>query len=307
MLALIAMPLLQACARGPGVDCTWSKVSHPEFDHMGDLEMFDSGYGVALFFESDGPYDVTWETVVAVTEDAGLTWTETNRTENGWFSNLHAFDESRILVGGRGMKSSSDGGQTWTDEIDGFEQWVGELHFWDDQIGVSVGDYGVNRSEDGGETWGSVLETAAPLESLTIGPNGMVSTMNPDALFVSGDRGATWSRLPTPQPLGDPTAAFVTEDQGVISTGDILWFTANGGTTWTRSHPSAMVLPVSDAVWLDENRGWLIGQQLYRTKDGGQTVSRVEGPPIPLTARMDITESGSTWLATGNDGLWKCE
>ena len=132
LVGLLAASCLPACAgdRAPGVDCEWVEVSQNGFESGGDLAMFDSGEGVAVVTHYAGPVDDTLWQYTLVTDDAGVTWTKTFEFVENDEVTLHAFDQANLLLGGEGLRRSTDGGRSWTWSHEPDELHCAQVHFW---------------------------------------------------------------------------------------------------------------------------------------------------------------------------------
>lgn len=88
--------------------------------------------------------------------------------------------------------------------------------------------------------------------------------------------------------------AMVNESQGYFVGREGLWYTAEGGLTWTkRKLPrEAGSFLMTRAHFIRENRGWLYGtgKVFYSTEDGGMNWTKV-----PESASINLTASNTAW------------
>ena len=162
---------------------------------------------------------------------------------------------------------------------------LNDVHFVDHLHGFAVGQYGrMTATIDGGETW---------VES-------------------------------TPFPAcNSRTITFTTADSGWVGGSCGIYFTSNGGGTWTLQSP--LVQGINDLFFLDSKHGWAACDKLQtmRTTDGGTNwhLDSVEVPSTPNNPTLAIhfkdkmngwvvggvlphysTDGGDTWI-TGSSLL----
>jgi photosystem II stability/assembly factor-like uncharacterized protein len=182
---------------------------------------------------------------VAVTRDAGRTWSRIDFPEDSLFVSFDWLDERTILVAGQFLWRSDDCGATWKK--------------------VTVLPHGVTRLTID-SSWASRLWCLAP-------PN----------LFRSDDTGSTWKKVHVPAGFSAENGVFLgggtTWVSGFLSaTESALLGTLDGGETWTVafSEPGHKRL---QPFFLTPLRGWLLASEfvwpkdkpveLWSTRDGG--------------------------------------
>jgi photosystem II stability/assembly factor-like uncharacterized protein len=115
-------------------------------------------------------------------------------------------------------------------------------------------------------------------------------------LYVTRDGGFTWAvrELPVALLFGAPD--FFSASDGIVTDGQRLFSTSDGGATWTQSGtlPISGTNLVGSIDFVDPNDGWVTdGQHLYATHDGSQTwitITPVVVPSPPSKAPpVDIT------------------
>ncbi len=223
---------------------------------------------------SDGAAAGSQAVTIYMTKDGGDTWKRVSTTAGGSGGLPFGCDKTGIsfattsvgwvtgvCAGGRPfLYKSSDGGNTWSRQT----------------IASPTG--GVNCQCDvsppafaGGSSVGYLLVAE---------PTG--AGAETDAVYVTADRGRTWTMHPLPQTVSalDPvTPAMVVASSGGPS--PHLWQTGNGGASWTQS---AGDLPAQKSPQLDFVKpavGWALGgpaaaPALYSTVDGGKTWTRLQ-------------------------------
>lgn len=94
--------------------------------------------------------------------------------------------------------------------------------------------------------------------------------------LTTSDGGATWTTART-QEFGR-SLFFLNDSLGWMVTNEGLWKTVESGRSWTKLPRSAATKWLTQVCFLDENRGWAIGERksVYLTVDGGKKWSRVD-------------------------------
>ena len=184
---------------------------------------------------------------------------------------LMSASEGWVLAGEHILWTDTDG-QSWTDitpplatgQVIDTVYFLAKDHGWAVLHAGDIGDspiISLAATADGGKSWsGQALPLSQFLRSLYWCTNYLsfvddmhgwilVRRMSGSAyregeLFVTGDAGKTWSKLPTP-PIGGKIQ-FVSQSTGWIFGGvhgDELYRTRDGGQTWLRT-----VIPLPDEV-----------------------------------------------------------
>ncbi len=277
-------------------------------------------------------------------------------------SALIGLSESRILLGAtdHGILQSTDTGVSWSPVAEG-----SALGFAanDSQIYAATTS-GVLESQDGGETWRelpppplhdlrrlqiiggaplisgsntspvtigangewlSLTHTPLPLLGLFAMPDGVLFASSPDGLFVSRDRGASWTEAIagehgciTQLTFWDEKCAWagVTPDDAVLRTSD-------GGLTWERLPAPFGVLPLVAlqavpapanrapaaliAVTYDERQQTAV---VWRSEDGAESWSRgtpvrTPWPIVPTCGSPSVVAVGNAITVQQPDGEWR--
>ncbi|HZW10183.1 MAG TPA: YCF48-related protein, partial [Phycisphaerales bacterium] len=247
-------PSVGYAAGGPGVILktmdgghTWSMLSSGAAFDLMDIDMRESGFGVAVGDDLG----------VLRTNDFGRTWIP-SRADTVAYSDFHAaqiIDEDTVVACGIGeawdpadapavFYRSDDGGRTWERRGEGIfpeTAWIFEdVHFVD---------------EDHGWLFGQTL-------TFPVQP----------AVFATSDGGLTWTRADNGS-IGFPLDGQMHDTQrGWFTSGGTLWVTQNGWlSTTTREYPVALG-NVNDLEFIDEDTGWMLGRwgEVLRTDDNGQ-------------------------------------
>lgn len=208
---------------------------------------------------------------VGRTTDGGLTWTfSTVAGHEGLdFRSLYAFDDQHAVIANAGSPAhiliTSDGGNSWKQVYNNEHQdaFFDGVDFWNDKEGLIYGDpidgkMLLLRTGDGGNTWQEISKP--PLlekgeasfaasgtgircideKKVMIATGGIVSR-----LWISNDKGKTWSSIATPIIQGESTSGILSFTQTnkmlIIVGGDfqrpslttkLNYYSLDGGKQW---------------------------------------------------------------------------
>jgi photosystem II stability/assembly factor-like uncharacterized protein len=208
---------------------------------------------------------------------------------------------------------SLDGGKTWAQRLTVFGPTSCDLAFDSVVAGTLYASYssrpGLFRSDDGGETF---TELPAPFGGarLASAADGALIAGVGTVIYVSRNRGGTWTQIPSPVRCltisaiaVDPFDAkrwYVGGAGYLFTCGDVAR-TDDGGSTWTLvSEPgpvTGLIVDESGSGLLYASTGHLVpsntpGRALVST-DGGETWTDLRAP----------AEAGCT-IALSDDGRW---
>ncbi len=244
--------------------------------------------------------DTAW---ISRSEDDGHNWTHMRLpdTEVSVIS-VFAFDRDHAFVGTGGPQSlmntgsghvwkTTDGGATWSDVLYGIDSRFGNLHFWDQNRGITVSQ-GANDSAD---------------------------------VFITGDGGATWTRtlrLRARIPLYN-TIQFIGEYGWFASSNyyeqkeSSVFRTTDGGASWEEKSAGAEIDFVSDIAFLDPLKGWLVDevtQRIRRTVSGGARWSAAFYPMSgerlvglhadPVSRAVWVLSDRYAWVSRDDGASW---
>jgi len=217
---------------------SWSLISNSIPDHKAfyRVKFTDELHGVAaggLFFQPAA--------FVKVTQDGGLTWTETTPSEADVIQSLYFFDDG--LTGWACGKSgtllkTNDGGMTWEDKR--FENaYYKDIHFYDELHGILLTGSWVRLTNTGGELWEDQfvigdyhsqnrLTSWGFDQVLTVGYSGSINK--------STDGGRTWEKINEQITSFFQNVGFFNHQDGFAligtSTTKFLYRSHDGGHSW---------------------------------------------------------------------------
>lgn len=176
-----------------------------------------------------------------VTDDGGLTWTETTPEGCEWLTDVTYYSDMCVWACGYdgGLYRSLDGGNTWFDMYYGSDSFK-SIHFYNQNDGILLESHEVRLTFDAGATWDSVAYID-------------------EGFYSSYDAMMSW------------------EEYKVAAVGynGIMSRSLDGGSTW-ESMCHGLRIYFSEIGFFDRFNGMVIGyysnqHSLVRTYDGGYT------------------------------------
>ena len=166
-----------------------------------------------------------------------------------------------------------------------------DVFFVDKLTGFLSGNGYVGKSTDGGLTWNKVIPATLnnPWINLffTDANNGWAFS-EAGYIIKTRDGGATWQRLNYSMFNGQ----FFDADHGYLIMNNASYKTIDGGATLI-----PLAGPQKTKLFADSSRGWLYGNVLSKTKDGGKSFSILSPPGDLGVYAMQFTDSLHGWLA----------
>ena len=225
-------------------------------------------------------------------------------------------------VGDRGtILHTSDGGQTWKQQMAPFDGTLNSVYFLDEQIGWAVGESPlpymkrgrgvILRTDNGGRTWlRERVDTLPALRKVYFQSSkrgfavGDGSPLFPSGAFFSGD-GRSWNPVAVQGLAGWVAATFQKDGTG-------LFLSPQGKITRCSGAQSICVsartpLPkqrMRDIAWAGDQQAWAVGDQgtLWLSTDGGQSWSDYSErlPKGVATGELDFAticcRGSSVWI-----------
>ncbi len=249
-------------------------------------------------------------------DDGGDTWTSSGLEDSNHIGRIIVDPQNQdrvfaaatgILYGKneeRGIYRTTSGGDDWervlfvTDSTAAIDIVMNPIHtdtlfaaMWERTRKPYQRDYGgitsaVHRSVDGGDTW-EILTNGLPISDDQTGRIGLaISESNPNTVY----------------------ARYTTNEITNIFNG--VYKSTDSGDTWTLISNSSVNGVDSSFGWYfgnirvhpeDEDDLFILGQQLFRTQNGGANWQPVTGMHVDHHA-MDFSRTDSDFILAGNDG-----
>lgn len=217
------------------------------------------------------------EDVILVTSDGGNTWTDLNyqsEFEQNYIDGSALLNDGSILIGsGNGIVKIENGNssQISTEEVTGML-----YNSEKDYLIIAKyqgGDYLMKKSIDGGVTWetkGFISDYGYNIHQSSTGK--IYIPGNNDEYYTSDDDGETWVTNVNPFGTYISSFSFLDEMNGLISTGNALHRTTDGGETFTQINNA---YAISNLQMIAENNYLFTTAQnssttVYQTKNAGE-------------------------------------
>jgi photosystem II stability/assembly factor-like uncharacterized protein len=211
--------------------------------------------------------------VVAVTLANGQ-WYWQNPLPDGLSrSSVYAIDSLTAVAVGSTVIRTSDGGQTWSNQVRGITGNLSSVHFIDSHDGWAVGDSGAMfRTTNAGLDWTLQLTgTTANLTSIEFASENFGWVAGKGVILHSIDRGLSWNAQTSKPNVSYRSLCFVDSSYGWVVedssfTARILK-TTDGGTHWSVQSSRRNMYALQ---FLNRSNGWLIqGVSIRHTTNGG--------------------------------------
>jgi len=253
----------------------------------------ETGDGSATGEEPDP--DGTWQ-IVSVPTEVNLYDVDFGSIDRGW-----------IVGASQMVLSSSDGGDTWTEETSGFftstvPSSQSSAHFVAPLDEFFTGDYTLLRVDalDSKVVWASA---ATPLEQTPFNDRQMIpERLTP--LFLTTDGGETWTRMSVATNFqlwglaGVSATAARTASIGASDHPDSDTYAIDNGRDKAGTKMTWGALRGMD--FLDANTGYTVGVEIFKTTNGGASWTSVGQASDDLWA-VDVVDATHGW-AVGERG-----
>jgi photosystem II stability/assembly factor-like uncharacterized protein len=294
----------------------WTQVGVPSLQRALGSVAF-AGPSVAVALGAEGRY--------IRSTDAGLTWMQATSPLLSNESGSVAFADTNVGVivsrssSGGAILRTVDAGVNWSIAYPNSGR-MNKLAFGSPTVGVAVGDNArILRTTDAGLTW-----TASTVSAGVVGFTGVAFADANTVVVVGGgvtrrstDGGQTFGAVTTP-PGVNPTdalkVAFGSPQVGVVvGSGNQVYWTADGGQTWTAGTGAALetVGGFRDVAFLDASTAIAVGQSvsslnrgvILRSGDGGRTWTAVDAGITGVFVNYAVAFGSPTvGVVTGDTG-----
>jgi len=222
----------------------WTKTTADPFGTDEDISVvgtFKVGRSVQRILVGRGSTDVASPAEVAYSDDTGATWVSVNvgNTVGEFITSMYVLSNYDLYVGTDGGRiyKSEDGGLNWEVKEDAAisTSAYNDIFMLSTQVGYAVGAAGlVVKTLDGGRNWGQLTATGtADLHTVwALNRNRVWIGSDNGVMYYSTNGGRTWG---TRNVIGSDSVTsqdWLNDYYGVVTTGETVQFTINGGTSW---------------------------------------------------------------------------
>lgn len=242
---------------------------------------------------------------------------------HGWITGNDANlpgDESILMY-------TRDGGQQWIQRTSPDSAVLHNVSFTDTLNGWAKTD-DLWRTYDGGQTWSKALDTDDPSESAVCFLDLQHGWVSGDSLLYTHDGGQAWINISPPALPGNGISAFEFMDtlQGFViqylspaSSLSEVWYTEDGGNTWTSLETPdgtnlfyrGMDVDPEGRFWTVEHGGVVmtarIGDSVMQHRASGPTDQYVDVQMFDTTTGYVLGLSGSFRRTKDGGGLWSTD
>lgn len=228
-------------------------------------------YGLSFANTSDG-WVCGSSGYISHSADAGITWnTQTTNTDKDLYSinfidNKNGWASGYTSSGGV-LLHTTDGGVTWNKIFDDNALKFYKIVFKDNLNGFALDDYGENiyQTSDGGVTWNIIFVSPSNQEILndftTAGSSALFTYGSGGIIEKSSNNGSTWSaKYKTATHGASIKLMRFTDNMHGYVLGDSLRRTTDGGNTWSNRTPTNAGFSTSSFYFLDSLKGWAVGK-----------------------------------------------
>jgi photosystem II stability/assembly factor-like uncharacterized protein len=218
----------------------------------------------------------------------------------------YALDSTGTLL------KSNNGGGSWSLLNTGTQARPASVVALDANRVLLIGPRGVRRSSDGGNTFAAVRSggiAKAALRDADVA-RGAVFAYGSKVFYVSTNGGTSWKTVKRPSKNGLRKVDFITSKRGfALDTQGRVWSTSNRGKRWSQLVGTG-TLSSYDLAFSASNRGYLAvssfgiqrGGFLLKTSDGGKTWHPQLVSSHPLSRNGIVASAVQTDFAMDNAG-----
>jgi photosystem II stability/assembly factor-like uncharacterized protein len=274
--SLLACLLLGGCVNNVAIEpeatsLSWTNTGCPGRQRVNAIAIDPDGRIVLAVYDYERE-DASIVGTVYVSSDDGETWTA-GLPKTTEIQHVAVDSEGRIFAASwDNICRSTDHGRSWTT--------LPFRHFLIQRIVIDPNDYvylpirdgGIYFSDDHGDSWTQIGAGILRTGGLVVNSKGCIFTIGGDALYISCDRGASWTE-PSDVPWGDLSGyvAIDGEDRIVIAGYSGLYRSLDDGETWT-ALDSLEFQYVDDISFDAAGRLYVVcGARLYVSNDLGDS------------------------------------
>ncbi len=260
--------------------------------------------------------------VTIYSDDEGDNWQMANQIPSSSFWAKFYDGNDLMITGGYNglLLISNDRGNTWNAVYaysNGVCPNIRDIFFLNTSVGyLARNNRMVNKTTDGGLTWQTIMEDttsskvnnyAVQFVNENIGFVGGKFGSHTSAFYKTTDGGVTWESQVGTLPEEIQDMYFFDESKGIVVGKDLMIrYTTDGGETWNASTINGAVDTDDDIVkvtFYDENNGLAIGDELFKTTDGGITWDYVSYSPYSVDLNDGTMITETQWIVVGSNNV----
>ncbi len=243
----------------------------PELETINDIVLGDHGAGFAVGDQA----------VLFVTADDGDHWSWQEVPGIEWdFLDVEILEDqgqSIVLIGGKGLLKSTDGGESW-EELESAPADVIDVCIAGPEVILVATTLGVYKSVDGGENWDNLDVPVVAIQDAHIlnETHTWITTILPEEVWRTKDGGATWEK--NTDVTRHDLVHFFSENTGLLLDNRDVYRSLDGGDSWELISDNGLQ---SNAFHIDFGSdslhvfAALNGGRINYSTDGGVTWERV--------------------------------
>jgi len=197
---------------------------------------------------------------------------------------MHPTDHLTLLLGKSQVYKTTNGGNNWTQlgDIVGISGKIKAMAYAPSNTNTIyvATDYQLFKTTNGGTSWTSIRQTSQQITYIMVDP-------------------------------ADAQRVFYTTSG--YSAGSKVWFSSNGGSTWSNISGTLPNVPANCIVYQNKttDKGYFVGTDLgvyYRGENMGDWVKYSTGLPNVVVNELEISYvNNKLWAATYGRGLWNTD
>lgn len=272
-----------------------------QYDTILEIGSLGPNKGLCTFITPDTAYGISGLYDLQQSIDSGKTWKKVKSLSFGGaysFNSMGVANSKRVIGGlnsGGRTYLTEDAGQTWNQILIGRNQRVASIHFLDSMnvFAVLNGNTGsvdtpyVYKSIDGGNSWSyhsKVMHKTSNTKLIFAkdAPNIVYMPISGDdsLLLKSVDSAKTWMEIKLPFNIHSSNKLYAFSDTSIYAYGgyDQLYYTNNGGQTWTAKFKVPNSYDATDFLFPSPSEGYMLSYysnqydaRLHRILDFGNT------------------------------------
>lgn len=235
--------------------------------------------------------------------DGGKNWSESVQvyTTTIWGITFPTEDIGFICSTDGRILKTTDGGSTWNENFQigsgGFDRIV----FKDAMNGIASGT-AIYTTTDGGSTWNLEQNEGYWALDHAVGDTYFACSMT--KIVKSLDNGASWIQLEQNMSAMYGTVSFYDNNHGLVGDAGQVWFTENGGSTFTSSASPGFGINRA-AARMDSDTSYISGEDglIYKTTNNGESWELDGDFSGEYFRDMTINSSNTKVFACGFDGV----